>query len=448
MSNTYVKLNTYTVDSNGVNSFTFNNIPQSYTDLVLHISAASNGTNATISVAFNGGTKDYTAVRITMSGTGNWGAGGSFSGPFISYANPSYYTGTVQDKIFSSSEIYIPNYTSSRVKNGLAQTTTENNANFFQAYPSSWYLNNPSPITSITLFPTIDPVFLANSTFTLYGVSSAVKAVGGVVNISGGYVYHTFTSSGIFTPNRSLSTETLIVAGGGGGAGTACCGVYTGGGGAGGVNAVSAMYSANYGYPVIIGSGGTGGNIGFTTLNNHNSGTTGNSSSVGTLIAIGGGAGGGIQQAGGRGGSGGGGGGYSGTVPAGVGTTGQGNNGGVGGGGGGGGFAAAGGRGIADGGSGGTGGAGSNTWSSWFSAVGQSIGASGFIAGGGGGGGNTNGYAGGAGGGGAAGNLNANGTSGTALTGGGGGGAGISNSSASSNGGSGGSGFVIIRYLA
>ena len=61
-------------------------------------------------------------------------------------------------------------------------------------------------------------------------MSNNFTASGGATVESGGYKYHTFTSSGTFTANSSGSVDILMVAGGGsGGPGTA------GGGGAGGV---------------------------------------------------------------------------------------------------------------------------------------------------------------------------------------------------------------------
>ena len=72
-----------------------------------------------------------------------------------------------------------------------------------------------------------------------YGTSgdnllTAVRALGGTVTISGGYVIHTFTSSGTFQPTTRLNNvDYLVVAGGGSGGNPANGGA--GGGGAGGL---------------------------------------------------------------------------------------------------------------------------------------------------------------------------------------------------------------------
>jgi len=158
------------------------------------------------------------------------------------------------------------------------------------------------------------------------------------------YTIHTFTSSGTFVVNESITAEVLVVAGGGGGGYN-----FGGGGGAGGL-----IYNSSYtfsagSYSVTVGGGGAGGNGG--------KGSNGGNSSIGTLTAIGGG-GGGTSVSGGGGGSNGGsgggaGGGSSASSTYGTGTSGQGNRGGgkgSNGAGGGGGYGSAGGNGLTGGG--------------------------------------------------------------------------------------------------
>ena len=92
---------------------------------------------------------------------------------------------------------------------------------------------------------------------------------GGTIVTSGGYRYHTFTSSGSFTVSSgSKSVEYLIVAGGGGSQG--------GGGGAGGYRSGTFTVStANY--QVTVGAGGSGG------------GNNGGNSSAFSVTSLGGG---------------------------------------------------------------------------------------------------------------------------------------------------------------
>jgi hypothetical protein len=259
-------------------------------------------------------------------------------------------------------------------------------------------------------------------TFSLTALKPVVIASGGAITTSGGYTYHTFTSSSTFTltSNPFGRTFDVLVVGGGGSGGT-----LGGGGGGGLINAIG-ISVANGTYTITVGGGGS-------------------NSQFSSYTAIAGGTGGG-SGVGSNGGSGGGGGAYSGgSGGGGTGTAGQGNNGGSGGyfagkdgsvcGGGGGGAGAAGQSAYPqDRGTSGNGGSGVQVWGT-------------FYAGGGGGSTSSAGFAGYAGSGGSGGGGKGVGLgqaspiAGSANTGGGGGGGGTG------TGASGGSGIVIIRYI-
>ena len=308
----------------------------------------------------------------------------------------------------------------------------------------------PSSVFNSVTAGNVVVIKVTNSDFVVsntQNVTASALPSGGTETSSGGYTYHTFTSSGNFTNTiSSLSVEYLLVGGGGsGGPGTA------GGGGAGGVLQSSGTLTPQV-YSIVIGGGGSGSQ---TPTVNYNSGTP--TTAFGST-AVGGGRGGGtqnqVQYPAGSGGSGGGGAYYPGTpgpVAAGSGTSGQGNSGGTstsdsfesGGGGGG---AASGGQPAGNPPSSrkaGNGGNGTNAYSTWHSATGT--GSGGYV-GGGGGGGNGPGYgtpSGGAGGGGTGSQNQSTSGSGAVNTGGGGGG---SWNYGQSPYGSGGSGLVIVRY--
>jgi hypothetical protein len=166
-----------------------------------------------------------------------------------------------------------------------------------------------------------------------------VTATGGTITTSGDYKIHTFTGPGTFTvcsvgnPSGSDSVDYLVVAGGGGG------GTDQGGGaGAGGYRESSGAASGCYsrsplgacvsalpvtaqGYPIIVGSGGTGATLSPALA------TQGNNSSALGITSTGGGIGGTYPTSpsanlnGGPGGSGGGGGGNCSVSPGGTGNT-------------------------------------------------------------------------------------------------------------------------------
>jgi hypothetical protein len=270
---------------------------------------------------------------------------------------------------------------------------------------------------------------LAQSTCPL--ISDTIVS-GGTVTQSGGYTYHTFTSTdSLVVKGDDIEIDYLIVAGGGGGGRQ-----QGGGGGAGGAITGSTTISTGT-FPIVIGAGGAGG------TNSAAPAPSGSTSTFNSLAAIGGGGGGGVSVPGAIGGSGGGGGAGSSQL-GGAGTASQGFSGGTG-------------FGDAPSGGGGGGGAGeigaTKTASPDNSANGS--GGDGIIwlnsttyAGGGGGGkfspSSTVAAAGGSGGGGNGG-LASVGLAGTANLGGGGGGGGQSGTLW--NGGAGGSGIVIIRYV-
>jgi len=428
-------------------SVTFANIPQTgYTDLKIVVSSRDNrAANASdIFLNFNGVTTNLSFKRLFGDGTNAQSGSGSTGAAGIEVAANS------TANTFSNIEITIPNYTSSNFKSWSADSVSENNATTAYAQLTAGLWSNTAAITSVTFTAESSSSFVANSTFSLYGIAAlgttpviAPKAIGGnIIDFDGTYWIHTFLTSGTFTPQTSLTCDYLVVAGGGGG------GRFVGGGGGaggyrstvgtsgGGAAAESAIVCAS-GTPltVTIGAGGAG------RTGGAGAGTSGNNSVFGSITSTaGGGGGGGYQNSSALAGGSGGGGNNGDINNAGAaGTSSQGYAGGTGGGspqstgGGGGGAGAVGLQNTTNGGAGGTGVASSITGSSVTRA-------------GGGGGGTGNGSgcgSGGTGGGGTGGNGSNNvGGSGTVNTGSGGGGA------SDANGGTGGSGIVIIRYPA
>lgn len=436
-------------------SVTFSNIPQTgYTDLKIVASARTNRANAVDAIAmyYNGDTTfaRYTAKELFGDGS----AAGSLSWP---QGNDefAYVSGdSATANTFGNTEIYIPNYAGSTQKSASADSVGETNATTIRVNLAAGLYNQTTAISSITLKPVTGTSFLANSTFSLYGLAAvgstpaiAPKASGGNITTDGTYWYHTFLASGTFTPQTTLTCDYLVIAGGGGGGFSG----NSGGGGAGGYRLLTNKTLTSSNYSVAVGAGGAGG-VSYTTR-----GINGNNSSINADSATGGGAGGTQGQVNGSsGGSGGGGSGATfltgGTGNAGSYTPVEGYAGGTGltngssyyNGGGGGGAGAVGANATST--TMGAGGAGSNSASSWATAT--STGVSGYYAGGGGAGGDTFRTvapgAGGSGGGGAGGN-GANGVNGTTNTGSGGGG-GDDRPLPEKSGGSGGSGIVIVRY--
>jgi len=440
MALTYTPIATQTLSS-AASSVTFSSISGSYTDLVL-VTTAKNATGAQyrLQLSFNGdrGTSIYSVTKLTGNGTT------ATSSRATNATYGAILIGTIGSTNFDNAITHIMNYANTTTYKTVLSRGNETAAEV-NAEAGLW--RSTAAITSLTLDLETSINFSIGSTFSLYGIASSAvgaKATGGnLITSDGTYWYHTFTSSGTFTPSSTLSCDVLVVAGGGGGGRT-----VGGGGGAGGLLGFTGQ-SVSTAQTITVGAGGAGGTS-FT-----GTGTTGSDSQFGalTLVKGGGGAGGGDGVNGLTGGSGGGGGGAGTATTGGAGTSSQGFAG-----------SAWGGTGLQiAGGGGGSSAAATNkngangvtTYSSWGLATGTGENVSGTVYYAGGGGAGTNSGAGGGAtvagtggyGGGSAGRVLASAgvpTAATANTGGGGGGSGGNGDS--SNGAAGGSGIVIVRY--
>ena len=448
----YTLIETVTVGSGGAASIEFTGIPQEAgADLVI-VCSMRVVDNDNGKILFNGDTSTaYTTTRLLGTGSAVSSTVSTSESLFFMGLTDQNYTANT----FGSAEILISNYTSSTNKSVSINAVTENNATFARQELGAGVYTTSSPITSLTLKANTTNT-LEHSTASLYLVTTAdatgatggaafPKATGGSISLAGGYWYHTFTSSGTFTPTETLTnTEWVCVAGGGGGGG----GYSGGGGGAGGLRSSgsggftggggtlesTATFNNGVGYTVIIGAGGA------AFKGEDQNGFYGNTSSMaydgGNISSTRGGAGAGQTKAGLPGGSGGGSGdGYS---SGGSGTANQG-------------FAGGGAGGVqAGGGGGGAGAVGESAtqYSRGFrggAGVRWASNAATLAGGGGGGGSSYIGY-GGSGGGGAGGRQNPafQAQAGTAGTGSGGGGAGTWDMFS----GAGAGGVVIVRYAA
>ena len=420
-------------------SIEFTDIPQDFTDLYILTSLRCNsgGTWVDAALRFNDSTTSYSERGLSGNGTST--ASFTSTGVVVRIPSPGFTANT-----FSNDSVYIPNYTGSSAKGVSIDNVTENNGTTSLTQITAGLWNDSSAITKIVFLGTSGDLS-AGSTVSLYGIGgagagyAAPKATGGTISYTDdGYIVHTFTASGTFTPTQDLTNvEYVVVAGGGGsgnnaGVGPGCGGGYrssvSGESSGGGASAESSLSLTNgINYTVTVGGGGAAG----TDTSGGVPGSAGSNSVFNTITSTGGGYGG---VFGGSAGSGGSGGGAGGNGIGGGGTTNQGFYGGSStspafsrpAGGGGAGAAGQNGNGQV----GGNGGAGISS-----SITGTAVGRAG---GGAGTGFDTapTATSGGGGGGIAAGGIR--GSSGTANTGGGGG----------SFNGSGGSGIVIVRYAA
>jgi hypothetical protein len=301
INNTLTLIQAVTVGAGGAASIDFTSIPQTYTDLCVKFSVrcATSANIQQVYIRFNNNSSSIYSNR-RLYGYSN--AAGSVGATSSSSASINWTSGSsATASTFGSGEMYIPNYAgSSTYKSFYAELASENNsATEAVTGMTAGLFEATTAITQINIIG--ESNFVQYSTAYLYGVVSAAvgaKATGGnIISQDADYFYHTFTSSGTFTPTQSLTVDTLIVAGGGGG------GYFSGGGGggAGGLQYGTLSVTAT-GYAVTIGAGGT------TPYTSAGAGGDGNNSSFSaTYVANGGGGGGGQGALNGRnGGSGGG----------------------------------------------------------------------------------------------------------------------------------------------
>jgi len=169
MPSTYKLISSVAVGSGGAATITFNSIPQTYTDLVIKISAKSDRAGyegVGMLFSFNGSTSTFSS--IVLYGTG--ASTGSFtSARYSGDANGPAATANT----FASTDLYIPNYTNSNNKNYSSDSVTENNASSAYAYLVAGLWSTTSAITSITLTPDGSSNFVQYSNAYLYGISNA-----------------------------------------------------------------------------------------------------------------------------------------------------------------------------------------------------------------------------------------------------------------------------------
>jgi len=149
---------------------TFNNIPQTFTDLKIVINGRVNTGNAgTIYIRINGVATGYNAVVGYGETTG---AGTFSSGAF----HVGYITGpNIDANSTGSIEVYIPNYKSSSIKNAISNGFSEGNATSYQSSiqnQNAISLLNQSAVRSLTVLNDAGVSFTANTSFSLYGIGA------------------------------------------------------------------------------------------------------------------------------------------------------------------------------------------------------------------------------------------------------------------------------------
>jgi len=167
MANTYTLIETKELSTTTA-SVEFSSIPQTYTDLMLKVSARSTevDTFTSLRVYFNGVTTNQTAVEGRVINT-------TIVSYSVAYAQAGYLAGGQTDaNLHGSANIYVPNYTgaTSKVSAGdvfLASNTAAQNVLVFSS--RKWTVTDA--VTSITVAPA-NGSWVQYSNFYLYGIKN------------------------------------------------------------------------------------------------------------------------------------------------------------------------------------------------------------------------------------------------------------------------------------
>ena len=171
---TMTLIETKTLTSNTA-SMEFTSIPQTFTDLVLLISARTENNNGTLEVYFNTDTTNSNYTNLRFAGDG--------SNPYSELNNNPYFSVSTRNNqtsnTFSSSRIYITNYTSSVAKSISSDATPENNGTSADSMFISGRWTGTVAVNRIFIRPILAANLSSGTTMSLYGILRGSS--GGVV---------------------------------------------------------------------------------------------------------------------------------------------------------------------------------------------------------------------------------------------------------------------------
>lgn len=168
MATTFQKIASATVGSGGAATIDFSSIPQTYTDLVIKISARNNETDngASLRVYFNNDTANISVRELRAIGS----TPASYS---ITYAQAGYVgADQSQSNVFGTADIYIPNYTGSNNKSSSGEIVLPSSVEFYSVLSARLW-SSASAINQITIANTLSWTWAQHTTATLYGIKNS-----------------------------------------------------------------------------------------------------------------------------------------------------------------------------------------------------------------------------------------------------------------------------------
>jgi hypothetical protein len=167
MATTYTLISKNVLSSNST-SISFTSIPNTYTDLLVKVSARSDISEiyGNALLRFNGSSSNYSIKALQGSGSG----ASSYSTTQIEFMQVG---NSATSNTFGSAEIYIPNYAGSNYKSVSLDSVGENNATTAYARLTAGLWSDTSAITSINITPLDTTNWLSGSSFYLYGIKNS-----------------------------------------------------------------------------------------------------------------------------------------------------------------------------------------------------------------------------------------------------------------------------------
>ena len=170
---TYILLSSNVLASNTA-SVTFSSIPNTYTDLLVRFSARSNsaGVYDSVLLTLNSDTGNNYRINTMFDYAPNTPNPASQSGPTTyGFANGN----GAAANFYGNSQIHIPNYATTSTRQISWHSVTENNAtdSTFNNNMANGYYTGTTAISTLKLNPQTGTLFLATSSFYLYGIKSS-----------------------------------------------------------------------------------------------------------------------------------------------------------------------------------------------------------------------------------------------------------------------------------
>ncbi len=169
MANTYQLIASNTL-STGASSITFSSIPQTYTDLVVRLSARCDAASVDRSLGIRPNGSSANDSNTSLSGNGSTASSTRSTVDF----NAGRFTGAnATANTFGSVEIYIPNYTVAQNKPMSVFGVAETNATTVTMRVNALLWSNTAAITELTIDTDTAPLFVSGSSFFLYGIKNS-----------------------------------------------------------------------------------------------------------------------------------------------------------------------------------------------------------------------------------------------------------------------------------